>query len=138
MKQGRIALVYLLLLLHSGCKQDDVESFLTRSPDKFNDEINSGRSGQQDWAKDPILISYRLFVADPANGKIIVECENESVDDVVVTVTEEGPGDDSINGEKRIVRFRRTGTDWNIIEIKLGFKCWKSRGHTNYSGQPCS
>jgi hypothetical protein len=69
---------------------------------------------------------------------VIIGLDGKSKNEITITLTHEGLEDDSVDGEKRIIEFEKINDLWTIKSIRLGFKCWKSRGHTNYSGDLCS
>ncbi len=128
----------LLAGLLSCDNKDDLESFITEDIKKYNDRITEWRTKGEIWTADPILITRELFRYDDPERKTIIDFESRTADRVTVTLTQEGLSDDSVDGEKRIIEFEKVNDSWTIKQIRLGFKCWKSRGHTNYSGHPCS
>ncbi|GIL23867.1 MAG: hypothetical protein BroJett042_23800 [Bacteroidota bacterium] len=128
----------LLTVLLSCDNKDDLKSFITEDIKKYNDRITEWRTSGEIRTTDPILITRELFRYDDPERKTIIDFESKTVDRVTVTLTQEGLSDDSVDGEKRIIEFEKVNNSWTIKQIRLGFKCWKSRGHTNYSGQPCS
>ncbi len=128
----------LLTILLSCDNGDDLDSFITEDIKKYNDSITESRAKGQAWTADPILITRELFRSDDPERKTIIDFESATVDKVKVTLTQEKLSDDSVDGEKRIIDFEKVNDSWTIRQIRLGFKCWKSRGHTNYSGHLCS
>lgn len=127
-----------MTVLLSCDNKDDLKSFITEDIKKYNDRITEWRTSGEIRTTDPILITRELFRYDDPERKTIIDFESKTVDRVTVTLTQEGLSDDSVDGEKRIIEFEKVNNSWTIKQIRLGFKCWKSRGHTNYSGQPCS
>jgi hypothetical protein len=136
MKQLIIIAILLTTLL--SCDNDDTDSFINEDIKNYNDRISNGHLNKEQWTVDPILIVRELFKSDDFERKIIIDFEGKSKDEIVITLTREGLEDDSVDGEKRIIEFEKENNLWTIRTIKLGFKCWKSRGHTNYSGDLCS
>jgi hypothetical protein len=128
----------LLIILFSCGNQDDLESFIIVDTRKYNNRIEEWRTAGQTWADDPILITRELFRIDGSERKTTIDFESSTVDRATVTLTQEGLSDDSVDGEKRIIEFEKVNDSWTIKQIRVGVKCWKSRGHTNYSGHPCS
>src|SRR5688500_12338167 len=117
---------------------DDRDSFITEDPKSYNERIMKGKLDSQQWADDPVLIVRELFRSGDFERKIIIDVDGKSKDEVTITFTREGLEDDSVNGEKRILEYKKINDVWTIESIRLGFKCWKERGHTNYSGNLCS
>ncbi len=129
----------LLTILLSCNNQDDLDSFISVDIKEYNDRIEEWKTRKERWTDDPILITRELFRIDDPERKTIIDFETKTVDNVTVTLTQEGLSDDSVDGEKRIIEFKKVNDSWTITQIRLGFKCWKSRGgHTNYSGDICS
>jgi len=127
-----------LTFLLSCDNRDDFKSFITEDIKKYNDRITEWKTRGEEWTNDPILITRELFRSDAPERKTIITFESKAFDRVTVTLTQEGLSDDSVDGEKRIIEFEEINNSWTIRQIRLGFKCWKSRGHTNYSGDLCS
>jgi len=117
---------------------DDLDSFILEDTNRYNDRIGDWKANREKWLGDPILITRELFRSDDPERKTIINLESKAIDRATVTLTQEGLSDDSVDGEKRIIEFQKGNGFWTIKQIRLGFKCWKSRGHTNYSGDPCS
>ncbi len=128
----------LLTALLSCDGVDDLDSFIAEDIKKYNDRITEWKSTGQAWTADPILITRELFRYSDPERKTIIDFESATVDKVTVTLTQEKLSDDSVFGEKRIIEFEKVNELWTIKRIRLGFKCGKSRGHTNYSGYLCS
>ncbi len=124
--------------LVSCSNHDDLESFIIEDTKKYNHRIKEWTTKEQNFIADPILITRELFRSDDPERKTMIEFESKTVDQATVTITQEGLSDDSVDGEKRIIEFEKGNGLWTIKQIRLGFKCWKSRGHTNYSGDICS
>jgi hypothetical protein len=136
MKQ--LYLTFILTLLLSCDSKDDFDSFKTVDTSEYNNLLKGGIERNEFWTKDPVAISHKLFTYE--NNPRTLKIEVNSYDQTHVTVihTLEGPYDDAAEGEKRIIKFEKSNEMWTITNIRVGQKCWKRRGHTNYSGQGCS
>ena len=107
---------------------------------EFNSEIETAHKSGENWTKDPITISHKLFPFYMTEGQsnLSIECTRHSDTVMTVNITHEGAMDDSVSGEKRILAFEYKDNRWTINSVRLGFKCWEHRGgHTNYSGIIC-
>lgn len=132
-------LTFILTLLCSCDSKDDFDSFKSIDTKKYNVLIKDGIERNEFWAKDPVTISHKLFTNENYPRNLKIELDNSDQTYVTVTHTLEGPYDDAAEGEKRIITFEKTNDIWTIRELRIGQKCWKSRGgHTNYSGEGCS
>ncbi len=92
-----------------------------------------------DFEQEKKKIQPKPSFMDKLTGKKIADrpLVNDEVDQRL-KVTQEGLLDDSVAGEKRIFEFKYINNTWTIASLKLGFKCYESRGgHTNYSGGMC-
>lgn len=139
MRQFKLCNVILVITICSCASKDDLKTFVNEDTKVFNDKINKGIADSEGWVRDPILIVSKLFRGDDPVRKLVIDLESDSVDKLTITLIQEGLSDDSVDGEKRIIEFRKVDSNWKIESIKLGFKCWEHRGgHTNYSGDLCS
>ncbi len=92
----------------------------------------------ENWINDPVLITRELFRSHDPERKKIIDFERKTINIATVTLTLEGLSDDSVDGEKRIIEFEKNNGSWTIKRVRIGFKCWRNRGHANYSGGLCS
>ena len=84
------------------------------------------------------MIVRQLFRGDEPERRTSIGLETTGVDKVTVVLTQEGLADDSVYAEKRLVRFEKTDGIWKIVDVRVGFRCQKNRGHDNYSGERCT
>lgn len=133
-----LIIITLLANLISCNVDDDPDSFILEDVQKYNKTIKDWRAKGEGWTDDPIFITRKLFRSDDLERKTTIDVESKTTDSATVTLTQEGLSDDSVEGEKRIIDFEKTNALWTIRQIRLGFKCWKNRGHRNYSGEVCS
>ena len=87
-----------------------------------------------------------LFIGQQEGGKpqighqeeIQMKSRAEAFEDAVVTVVRSGFMDDSIAGDKFIIRLQKQDDgSWLIESAQFGQKCWEGRGHQNYSKEYC-
>lgn len=128
----------LLISFLSCSNKDDIESFMDVDVTKYNARISEWKATGEINTSDPILITRELFRYDDPERKTIIDFETKTFDNVRITLTQEGLSDDSAYGEKRIIDLQQVNNNWIIQRIRLGFKCQKNRGHTNYSGYLCN
>jgi hypothetical protein len=62
----------------------------------------------------------------------------EAVEEVAVTVEEDGLMDDSVSGTLTMLRMKKEEDIWQVYKASRAWKCWKGRGHETYSGKPCN
>lgn len=107
----------------------------------FNKTVQMARENNEEWASDPVMVSF-LFVgaADSMTQTIVRNYPSaESRNSATVLITNDNLLDDSIRGIKYKVDLKKNdnGT-WNIQGVGKAVKCWEGRGHTNFSAEPCS
>ena len=135
----RYIIAVVVLLNQFACStRDNLDSFSVVDTKEYNDRIALATSTGEHWANDPILITRELFRSDGYERKIIIDFESSAAHKATITLTQEDLNDDSVDGEKRIIEFEKVNSTWSIKEIRVGVKCWESRGHADYSGEPCS
>ena len=131
MSVSKIFLARTLIAFVVACAPgDDLSSFIAEDPVRYNDKISAGSANNESWADDPVMIVRQLFRGEEPERRTTIELQAENVDRVTVVLTQEGLADDSVYGEKRLMRFER--------EVRVGFRCQKNRGHENYSSERCS
>ena len=117
---------------------DDLNSFNTVDVADYNEAIKLGMEKDENWTNDPVVITHKLFTIDDGPGVVEIKMNRKDRLHAILTFTVEGPYDDSVEGEKRIIQFEKINNVWLITKMQIGFKCWKNRGHTNYTGEGCS
>jgi hypothetical protein len=137
---NQVISIVTLLSCFGSCnfKSENLDSFVTEDPELYNEKIEDGYLNGASWTQDPTSIASNLFHTNDFARKVTIDLDQNSKDIVTVTVTREGLADDSINGERRTLEFEKKNGKWTIRSIHLRFKCWKNRGHTNYSGDFCN
>jgi len=107
----------------------------------FNKTVQMARENNEEWASDPVMVSFLFLGAADAMTQTIVRNypSAESRDSATVVITNEKVMDDSISGVKYKVDLKKNenGT-WNIESVGKAVKCWEGRGHTDFSASPCS
>jgi hypothetical protein len=139
MKPSLLTAIAVLFLVACDSK-DDIESFINLDAAELNQKIKEGSEQKEGWTETPLLIVNQLFgpVYNSEGHQTFIFEQYESDSSLTVIVASEGLLDDSVAGEKRIIKFKYINDQWTIEGIKLGFKCYEFRGgHVNYSGQVC-
>jgi len=107
----------------------------------FNKTVQMARENNEEWASDPVMVSFLFVGATDSMTQTIVRNypSAESRGSATVVITNEKLMDDSISGVKYKVDLKKNenGT-WNIESVGKAVKCWERRGHTDYSASPCS
>jgi hypothetical protein len=122
-------------------KSNDGMDYETVDIGNFNKTIQMARENNEEWVSDPVMVSL-LFTGAADSMTQTIERKYPSAESrstATVTITNEKLMDDSISGVKYKVDLKKNenGT-WNILSVGKAIKCWKGRGHADYSSEPCS
>ncbi len=121
----------IILICLTSCS----ELFKTIDPKTFNEKI----ADRTDIKTPEQLI--RLYYNYPENeGHPILtikvnKSENGNFD---IILTSEGLEDDSLSGEKIVMKAKLNGQKWVVIEIKKNWKCLNGRGHASWGTKRCN
>ena len=66
-----------------------------------------------------------------------VNVSPESFDTTQVTIINKGLLDDSVKAVKYKLTLNKVDSVWVIDSAVKVFKCWKGRGHEDFSSEPC-
>jgi len=123
--------VGLLLLLLPAC----VESFDQVDPRKFNQTLSG--IGDLKTAEEVIELYYAY---PPEEGDPKLSIEKWEMEDGVyeVVLIHDGQQDDSQRATKIVMKMKKRGEIWQVLEIRKNRKCWEGRGHTNWGTAYCS
>jgi hypothetical protein len=135
-----IRIVLIVLVCISCSSKESISSLTPVSISEYNNRIVIGQQRKEPWSETPLTIINELFPPTylGERGTDYFVKIQDIQGSIVATVTEEKLLDDSVEGEKRIVTFVKDHDRWLIKTIFIGYKCQKSRGHQNYSGESCS
>jgi hypothetical protein len=61
----------------------------------------------------------------------------EGAPPTVVAVTADGLLDDSVRTERYTLVFRKRGAGWRLASARVAWRCWRGRGHTQFSPALC-
>ena len=117
-----IVLTSLLLFSCDGYQQSPVSVDYLSS---LNDTVSNGQKNGATWPNAPEEIARHLFPPvslDSGSTLYEVNKKTNSSTDCKVTVTEEGPIDDEVLGERHILYFRNMNGIWKIIDLKKQIK----------------
>lgn len=107
------------------------------SVEAFNESVLKGKDNK--WTSDPVAVSLRFI--GPFEGRMqTIERVNESpesFDTTQVTIINKGLLDDSVKAVKYKLTLNKVDSVWVIDSAVKVFKCWKGRGHEDFSSEPC-
>ena len=109
---------------------------------RFNRKIRDAARNKEFWVKMPTLVASN-FVGKFSETKRrtiqIVSPTIESARRLDIIVIDDGLADDSVRSEKYKLELvtSRAGI-WYIISAEKAWRCYKGRGHQDYSAAPCS
>ena len=108
----------------------------------FNDDIIKARQQGEEWVLSPLSVMLKFTGANVDSNVKNVRTKKlgpgEEIDDVLVTVEEEGLMDDSVKASLTMLRMRKENSIWQVYKATRAWKCWPGRGHQEYGGEPCS
>lgn len=82
------------------------------------------------------LIKYYYGEID-ADQDIDISVDQVEENQYEITLIQENIKDDSIAGMKIIMVANNENNQWTVLNIQRTWKCWKGRGHTKFSSEPC-
>lgn len=106
----------------------------------FNQRLIDATASKAEWANDPVLLIHTFFGA--SSGRTLVLTINkiggpENIHKAILIV--DGSDDDSIRGYRYDIKLgKNTQEIWQILEAGKSWRCWKERGHTDFSAENCS
>ncbi len=107
----------------------------------FNTELKKAHKDGADWTKSPLLVALQFAGPEMSSRVKTVRAEStsggESFTKLLVYVEEDGYLDDSVRGRMILLRMESTGQQWQLTKATQVWKCWKNRGHEDYSSTPC-
>ncbi len=117
-----------------------VKSYQNLEIRKFQQLVSRSEEDGELWVKDALQVALR-FVG-PFEGKLQhIFRKNDSAESaskVEVVVIEEGYLDDSVRGARyKILLEKGMNNIWQLIGATKSWRCWRGRGHENFSKNPC-
>jgi hypothetical protein len=106
----------------------------------FNKIVLSASANGEKWTADPVLVSLKFIGPSEGMTQTIERSYDnpESPKTAQVIITNEKLLDDSVMGVRyKLVLNRNENGSWVIDSSGKAMKCWKGRGHANYSKEPC-
>ncbi|MFK7810521.1 MAG: hypothetical protein AB8F74_22130 [Saprospiraceae bacterium] len=107
----------------------------------FNEIIAKAHQRAEKWTDSPLSVILE-FTGTNVDSKIKnIRTKKlgpgEDIDDVLVTVEEDGLMDDSVSASLTMLRLKKENDLWQVYKATRAWKCWPGRGHQIYSGEPC-
>ena len=106
---------------------------------EFNKTILSAKSDEENWISDPVTVSLR-FVGPFEGLSQNIERTNKNPEypqTTDVIIINEGLLDDSVRSVKYKLTLKKVDSIWIIKDAAKTFKCWKGRGHEDFSAELC-
>ncbi len=107
------------------------------SVEAFNESVLKGKDNK--WTADPVVVSLRFIGLFEGRTQSIERInENpESFDTTQVTIINNGLLDDSVMAVKYKLNLKKVDSVWIVDSAGRLVKCWKGRGHEDFSSEPC-
>ena len=108
--------------------------------ENFNKIVLSSSARGEDWTADPVFVSLKFIRPSEGMTQTIERTYDnpESPKTAQVIITNEKLLDESVMGLRyKLVLNRNENGSWVIESSGKAIKCWKGRGHDNYSKEPC-
>jgi hypothetical protein len=111
--------------------------------DDFNKRLSDESADKASWGNDPISILQTFIGTSTRSNNIIYslnKIQNEGRSTYVSIVIFDGiPDDDSIRGYRYDIELDLLSNDsWQIKSAMQSWRCWKNRGHTDFSSENCA
>lgn len=119
MKKVNVVIFYISLFVVAACK-NGYESAQEVNPTALNNKIASGIQQKAAWVETPESIVQELFPRSVhEEGNAYYMLEDKLLPDATrrITITEEGPLDDEVNGERTIINFQFMNGRWEITKM---------------------
>lgn len=107
----------------------------------FNEKIGKASAAGETWITDPTRVVANLierFAETRSRNIEIVSKYADITEDLTVIITDDGYADDSVRGAQYKFRLKLNDQGiWEVTSAEKAQRCWKGRGHQDYSPQPC-
>jgi hypothetical protein len=109
---------------------------------EYNRRIERATTAGDDWVRRPLLVIGRMIepFAEMKSRDIRIESPfADATETLTVTVIDDGYADDSVRGKKYTFKLEINEAGvWQFVSAEDSQRCWKGRGHQDYSALPCS
>jgi hypothetical protein len=111
------------------------ESFKTIDPKTFNEKI-----AERTDIKTPeqLITLYYNYPENEGHPTLTIKVNKTENGYFEITLVSEGLEDDSLSGEKIVMKAKLNGQKWVVTEIKKNWKCLDGRGHTSWGTKRCN
>lgn len=128
--------ILVVMVLCFGCETQ--ETFKQEDVQRYESMINNGFDRDALDYNDPYLLTWLLFkMEEPHHQWSMTGIQNGS-DEIVITLIREGFMDDSLYGDKRLIKYVREEGHWRIASMEVAYKCQKGRGQQTFGTDLCS
>jgi hypothetical protein len=111
------------------------ESFKDINAENFNAKIINLTNIE---TPEALITLYYNYPQEEGIPKISISASQEKDSSYTITLINEGVHDDSMAGEKIVMKAKRNGNTWTVLQIKKNWKCNQGRGHSNWDTTFCN
>ena len=108
---------------------------------EYNSMIAKAAGQKEAWIRsvDQVVLKIAGGFSETMQRTITFKAPSaDAMDQVRVTVEDEGLLDDSVRGERKVIDLQMDDTGiWKVTSYSRTWKCWEGRGHTGFSDEPC-
>lgn len=130
------------LILRNMLKVDKPAKFEKMNTAAFNRKIRDAARNREFWVKMPTLVASGFVGTFSETKKRTVEITSEFAEATTrldVVIIDDGFAGDSVRGVKYKLKLQADSAGiWYITSAEKAQRCYKGRGHQDYSAAPCS
>jgi len=139
MKTKTILLLTLLIILFA-CNDSAVKREVKTEPKVVEIDIYSDINERLKKAEDidtPVeLIKYYYGEVDNEED-VEIKVDDLGKGQYTINLIHDHIKDDSISGMRILMTAQQNNKKWTVQDIQRTWKCYKGRGHTEFSSEPC-
>jgi len=109
---------------------------------EYNSMIDEADRKNEAWVRSVQQVIFRIAgeFSETMQRTISFKAPSaDAMDEVTVTVEDDGFLDDSVRGERKTIELKANDKGvWKVTSFSRVWKCWEGRGHTGFSDEPCN
>ncbi|HLS29679.1 MAG TPA: hypothetical protein VK021_02360 [Flavobacteriaceae bacterium] len=115
---------------------DKKEKFKTLVSDQINQTLVE--TNKKLTPSDVMKLYYPHELKTDEGNETIEICEKRGKNDhIIVTLIHDNLLDDSQKAVKYVMELKKTNDKWTVVSVKMNWKCWPDRGHTDWGTDYC-